>query len=44
MDEREFIQSRSVFKKSPVKDTATQWEEPKKEEPKQEEPKKEEPK
>lgn len=36
MDEREFIQSRSVFKKSPVKDTATQWEAPKKEEVKEE--------
>jgi len=26
--EREFIESRSVFKKSPVKDSATQWEAP----------------
>jgi len=34
MDEREFIQSRSVFKKSPVKDAAVQCQEPPKEEQK----------
>ena len=35
MDEREFIQSRSVFKKSPVKDAAVQCQEPPKEEQKE---------